>query len=323
MEVLVAVAEGGSLAAAARRLRLSAPAVTRIVAGLEGRLGARLLQRTTRRVQLTEAGRTYLAAARRVLADLEAAERAVAGEALEVRGRLVVGGPTTFGRMHLAPVVAAFLERHPEVSCRLLLVDRVVSLVEEGIDVTVRIGALPDSTLLARRVGEVRRMLVASPAYLARRGIPTAPGDLAGHSLLGFTGTAPGRVWTLERDGRPLPIRVEPRLEANDAATAVALAEAGHGIAFVLSYQAAEGLAADRLVEVLPGFAPAPVPVQLVHAEHALVAPRIRAFLDLAAPLLRARLEAPAAQPAATSGGRASRAATRSTASRVENGLTM
>lgn len=323
LEVVVAVAEAGSLAAAARRLQLSPPSVTRIVAALEGRLGVRLLQRTTRRVQLTEAGRVYVAAAERVLGELEAAERALAGEAMEPSGRLVIGGPTTFGRLHLAPVVAAFLDRHPAVSCRLVLVDRVVSLVEEGIDVTLRIGALPDSALLARRVGEVRRILVASPAYRARAGAPATPGDLARHALLGFTGTAPGRVWTLERDGRALPVRVEPRLEVNDAATAVALAEAGHGIAFVLSYQAADGLAAGRLVELLPGFAPSPVPVQLVHGEHGLVAPRIRAFLDFAAPLLRARLASPAAQPAAGSGERASRAATRSIASRAEKGLTM
>ncbi|QQS12029.1 MAG: LysR family transcriptional regulator [Rhodospirillales bacterium] len=284
MEIFVAVAEARGFAKAAARLRRSPPAVTRAVAALEARLGARLLNRTTRRVALTDAGAGFLDAARRALVAADAAEREVSGKALVPRGHLAVTTSVTFGRSVLAPVLGAFLDAHPQMSVSLTLVDRVVDLIEEGIDLAIRIGDLPDSTLSARRVGEVRRLLVASPAYIARRGAPKRPADLESHATIGFGALAAGAVWPPGR--RAGAVAVAPRFVVNDALAAIEAAERGEGITMALSYIVADRIRAGALREVLPAVAPPPVAVQLVHPGSRLVAPKVRAFIDHAAPHL-------------------------------------
>ncbi len=290
LEVFVAVADAGGLARAGARLRISPPAVTRAVASLEARLGARLFNRTTRSLSLTEAGTRFLVSSRRLLAELGAAEREALGEEAEPAGALTVTASATFGRTTLAPIVRAFLKQQPKVSVSLLLLDRVVDLVEEGIDVAVRIGQLADSSLVARRVGEVRRVLVASPRYLAKHGRPAAPPELKNHELIAFTGLMPTREWRFGTGRAALHVAVAPRLEINDASAAIAAAEAGEGITIALSYMVAGALAAGRLATLLDEFMPPAVPVQLVYPHARLVAPKLRAFVDFAAPRLGAAL---------------------------------
>jgi DNA-binding transcriptional LysR family regulator len=291
MEVFVAVAEANGFAQAGTRLRMSPPAVTRTVAALEDRLGTRLLNRTTRRVGLTEAGARYLESARRLLGEIEAAERDAAGEAAAPTGHLTVTSSATFGRMHVVPIVAAFLEAEPRVTVSVLMIERLVNLVEEGIDLAVRIAALPDSSLVAHRVGETRRILVASPDYLARRGTPGCPDELKAHDVVAFNNLLPRNEWRhIAGDGRPASVTLSPRLTVNDAAAALAAAERGEGIAIALSYMVAQPLAEGRLRPVLERYAPPSLPVQIVYPQARLLAPKIRAFVDFAAPRLRRRL---------------------------------
>jgi DNA-binding transcriptional LysR family regulator len=290
MEVFVAVAEAGSLAAAAMRLRLSPPAVTRAIAALETHLGARVFNRTTRHLSLTEPGRRFLHAARRLLADVDAAEKTAAGAAATPSGHLTVTASVTFGRSHVAPLVLDFLRAEPRVTASLLLLDRVANLVDEGIDVAVRIAHLPDSTLLARRVGAVRRILVASPNYLAERGVPATPEDLKAHAIIAFTGLLPGREWRFTVNGRGAAIALTPRFEVNDAVAAIAGAERGYGVTVALSYMVVHALADGRLVPVLEPFTPPAVPVHLVYPQGGAMAAKVRGFLDFATPRLRAAL---------------------------------
>ena len=292
MRVFVAVAEAGGFAPAARELRLSPPAVTRAVAALEDRIGARLLHRTTRIVRLTEAGARYLADTRRILAELEEAEATAAGAHAEPRGQIAVTAPLLFGKMHVAPVVLGFLGRFPEVSARTLFVDRVVDLMDEGLDVAVRIAVLPDSTLSAVRVGQVRRVVCAAPEYLARRGTPATPRDLEGLDCIGFQSGAAPAPWVFPArtgEGRET-VRPPMRLLVNNADVAVAAALAGHGVTRVLSYQVAEEVRAGRLAVVLADHEPPPIPVHLVHLEGRRAAARVRVFVDFAAERLRAVL---------------------------------
>lgn len=295
MEVFAEIAEAGSFAAAARRLRMSPPAVTRLVAALEERLGARLIQRTTRTMRLTEAGRRFREAAARVLSEVEAAERGVAGETAAPRGKITITASTSFGRMAVSPVAARFLAANPGVTASLLLVDRVVNLLEEGIDVGIRIGELPDSRLIGRRVGAVRRILVASPGYLSGTGAPAHPGDLKDHRFIAFTGLMPTRSLTFNQGGEALSVTPPDWLELNDAAAALALAEAGEGVTIALSYMVAEALAGGRLVEILPAFAPPTRPIHLLYSETRLLTPAVRAFVDFAQPRLAAMVPEPAA----------------------------
>ena len=290
MEIFVAVAEAGGFAKAAARLHLSPPVVTRAVAALEERLGVRLLNRTTRSVAPTEAGLRFLDSARTLLHQVEAAEKEVAGDLAEPSGQLTVSASVTLGRCAVAPVAAEFLRAWPKVSISLLFVDRPVNLVEEGIDVAVRIGELPDSSLVARRVGGVRRVLVASPGYLAAHGTPHAAAELRSHDVIGFTGLMPNREWHYLQDGRSEHLRLSPRLETNDLTAAIAAAEAGDGITLAPCYVVAEAISQGRLVPVLPHLAGPPVPVQVVHAQSRLAAPKLRAFVDLAVRRLRERL---------------------------------
>lgn len=290
LEVFVAVADAGSFAKAGARLRLSPPAVTRAVASLEDRLGARVFQRTTRSLAITEVGRRYLESARRILADLETAGKEAVGEAAEPQGHLVVTASVTFGRSVLAPVVGAFLAQHPRITASVLLLDRVVPLVEEGVDVAVRIGDLPDSSLIAQKVGAVRRILVASPTYLASRGTPATPADLRNHAVIGFTGLMPSRDLHFETGRGAATVAVRPAFEVNDALTAIDAAVAGHGVTIALSYMVRDAIDAGALVAVLDEVTPPPRPVHLVHPEMRLVAAKVRAFVNFAAPRLRKEL---------------------------------
>lgn len=283
--IFVRIVEEGSLVRAAQRLRRSAPAVTRALAALEERIGVRLIDRTTRRLAPTEAGRALYERARGVV---EAYEAAAAGaREAPVRGLLRIAAPVQFGRRHVAPLAAHFLDSHEGVEIELLLNDRNVDLIEEGIDVALRIGALADSGLVARPVGHVRRQWVASPAYLARHGTPKAPADLALHEAL--LGTSRGAMeWTFGGRRRGAPAHLAGRLRVDDIETRLWLAREGRGIAQFLSYQVAEDLAAGRLVRLLRAFERPPLPVQLLTKGRAHRAPKIDAFLDFAARSLSA-----------------------------------
>ena len=290
LKVLLAVAETGGFAKAAARLNSSPPAVTRAVAGLEARLGVELFKRTTRRVHLTENGRVLAERARLVLADLEAAEREASGEAALPTGQLTITASVTMGRSILPPIISTFLDAYPRVTARAVLLDRVANLVEEGIDVALRVGQLPDSSMMSRAVGEVRRLLVASPGYLERRGTPRAPADLKLHSIIAFSGLMPNREWTYAGERSASRVTLQPRFEINEASAAIGAAEAGDGITIALSYMVAKQIREGRLVPVLERYALPAVPVQLVYPESRLVAPKVRAFVDFATPRLRSAL---------------------------------
>jgi DNA-binding transcriptional LysR family regulator len=291
MEVFVAVADAGNFARAALRLRLSPPAVTRAVAALEDRLGARVFNRTTRRLSLTETGARFLENSRRLLSEIDNAEKDAVGEIAVPHGNLTVTTPVTFGRLVFAPIVCAFLNAFPRVTVSALLLDRVANLVEEGIDAAVRIGSLPDSSLVARRIGEVRRVLIASPAYLAKRGRPQAPADLRLHSMIAFTGLIPNRELRFPHGKAGTGVVITPRLEVNDATTAIGAAEAGEGITFAVSYMVARQVRDGRLATILDDLMPPAVPVHLVHAQSRFVAPKVRAFVDFAGPRLQRALD--------------------------------
>jgi DNA-binding transcriptional LysR family regulator len=290
LEVFVAVASASGFAKAGRYLRLSPPAVTRAVASLEDRLGTRLIDRTTRSLRLTDAGARFLVRAQRVLADIDDAEKDAVGDTSEPHGHLTVTASAAFGRAILVPIACAFLTAHPSVTITALLLDRVVDLIDEGVDLAIRIGELPDSSLVARRVGTVRRILVASPRYLKRHGAPTVPADLRDHAVIAMTGLMPKREWRYVAGGKARSVALVPRLEVNDALAALAAAEAGDGITIAISYMVGEAIRARRLVPVLDQFAPAPVPVQLVHAQGRNVNPTLRAFIEFSAPRLAAVL---------------------------------
>ena len=276
LEMFVAVAREGGFAAAARTLRVSPPAVTRGVAALEARLGVALFHRSTRAVALTAEGAVFLEQARRAIADLAGAERALAGLSGVPQGQLYVTAPVQFGRLHVLPVVAELIDRHPRLDVRLLLVDRNVRTVEEGIDVAVRIGPLADSSLVAIRIGAVRQTIVASPAYCARHGVPARPADLESHHLISSSGPRAASEW---RFGPRHHIAIAPRLRVTTIDAAVAATQAGVGIANLLSYQVAAQLAAGQLIEILRPDEPELLPVSLLFEAHRGTAPTSRAFI--------------------------------------------
>jgi len=288
MAILVRVAEAGSLTAAAKALRAPLPSVSRKIADLEAHLGAKLLTRSTRRLALTEAGEAYVRASRRILEQVEEAEQAAAGEFQTPRGELVITAPIVMGRLQVVPVLAEFLEAFPEISVRLHLSDRNADLVEAHIDVAIRLGALADSALTARRLGEVRRILCASPAYLARAGSPAAPEDLRGHALIVYDAPGAALPW---RFGGDRVVDARARLTVNGAEAALDAAVAGAGITRILSYQAAEALAQRRLRRVLAEFEPAPIPVHLLFDGRGPTPLKLRSFLDFAGPRLTGRLK--------------------------------
>ncbi|MGM4916691.1 LysR substrate-binding domain-containing protein [Tardiphaga sp. 813_E8_N1_3] len=283
MTVFVAVADLQGFAPAARKLGFSASAVTRMVAALEERLGARLLQRTTRSVMLTDVGARYLHRARQILADIEEAEGSAQAERARPSGRLVVSAPVGFGRLHVTPLISAYLQRYADVSGELRLTDRMVSLVEDGIDVAVRIGHLPDSSLVARQVGSMPRVVVASPDYLARRGQPKTPDDIVKHDTIQFGVIASTPEWRFVQDGDDIRITHMPRFTTDVADAAIWHAEHGGGLTRVLAYQAADALAAGRLKRVLTEFEPPAVPIHIVYPTSRLLSAKVRVFIDLAA----------------------------------------
>jgi len=283
MQAFVAVADLEGFAPAARKLKLSPSAVTRLVAALEERLGARLLQRTTRSVTLTDTGRHYLERARRILADVEEAERAAEGERTRPSGRLVVSAPLGFGRLHVGPVMSAYLKRYGEVSGELRLEDRMISLVEDGIDLAVRIGHLADSSLVARHVGEMRRIVVASPAYLKARGEPKTLEAIASHDTIQFGSTAGVADWRFLDAGKEVRITYDPRFSSNSSDAAIQYAAEGGGLTRVMAYQAAEALKAGKLKIVLAKFELPALPINIVYPTSRLLSAKVRSFIDLVA----------------------------------------
>lgn len=290
LRVFIAVAEAGGFAKAAIALHSSGPAVTRAIAALEDRMGVRLFNRTTRRVTLTEPGTRFLEDSKRLLADLETAEQSLRGEARQPAGELSITASLLFGRQVLASIVADFVEAYPLVTVSMLLLDRVVELVDEGLDVAVRIADLPNSSLISTRVGVVRRLLVASPAYLERRGTPREPQDLKEHAIIGHATLTAGREWACVQGKKPMRVKLKPCIETNDAWVGITLAEHGQGITAALSYMVTDAIRSGRLVPILDAYAPASVPVHLVYAQRRIVAPKVRAFIDFVTPRLRTAL---------------------------------
>lgn len=283
MHAFVTVVDQQGFASAARKLKRSPPTVTRLVAFLEDRLGQRLLQRTTRSVALTDAGQRYLEQARRILAEVEHAEAAAASQRTVPSGRFVVTGPALFGRLHLAPLMCTYLLRYPEVRGELHLSDRVVNLVDDGVDLALRIGALSDSSLVARKVGETARVLVASPAYLSGHKTPREPADLAEHALIHFTGLSATPEWRFVKNGRERLVRFHARLTTNSGDAAIGHAWRGGGITLALAYQVAAAVKAGELTVLLQDFAPAPLPIHCVFPSSRMLSVNTRAFLELAA----------------------------------------
>jgi len=282
MQAFVAVADLRGFAPAARKLKLSPSAVTRLIAALEERLGARLLQRTTRSVTLTDVGTRYLERAKRILADVEEAERAAEGERMRPAGRLVVSAPVGFGRLHVSPLMSAYLKRYPDVSGELRLEDRIVNLVEDGVDLAVRIGELADSTLVARQLGEMRRIVVASPAYLKARGEPRRPEEIPSHDTIQFGATSGFADWRFVEGDKEIRVNYRPRFLTNSADAAIQYAVSGGGLTRVLAYQAAEALRRGQLKIVLEKFELPRQPVNMVYPTSRLLSAKVRTFIDLA-----------------------------------------
>ena len=288
MNVYVAVAEEQGFASGARRLGLSPPAVTRAVAALEKRLGVKLLNRTTRHVRTTEAGQRYLEDARSVLAAADAVDESISGANAVPRGRLTVTAPVMFGRMFVMPAIVDYLQKFPDTEISALFLDRDVNLLEEGVDVAVRIGDLPDSSLRALPVGSVRQVVCASPAYLRSHGKPSSPEELAGHSLIVSSAVSKNPNWRFSSEQGDRSPRLKPRLTvtSNDAAIEAALR--GFGITRLLSYQVARHVADSELQLLLEAFEPESRPIHVVHREGRLASATVRSFIDFTAAKLRA-----------------------------------
>ncbi|RYE29992.1 MAG: LysR family transcriptional regulator [Hyphomicrobiales bacterium] len=300
MRTLVAAVDGGSLSAASRSLNVPLPTVSRRVSDLESFLGSQLVVRTSRKLLLTEAGTAYVASARRVLDELSEAERAASGEYRAPRGELIVTAPIAFGALHVAPIVHDFLGAYPDVKLRLVLSDSTIDLIETHVDVAVRIGRLPDSSLVARRLGEIRWVVCASPDYLERRGEPATPVALADHDCIAFEGLQRYREWPFVDGNAVQQVTIHPRFSINTADGVVGGAVAGVGIARVLSYQAVASVRAGSLLPILVDWAPPAMPVHLVHAPHQQQPLKLRAFLDFVGPRLQQRLQAIAHDVAAS-----------------------
>jgi DNA-binding transcriptional LysR family regulator len=288
MNVFVAVAEEQGFAGGARRLGMSPPAVTRAIATLEDRLGVKLLSRTTRFVRATDAGMRYLESSRRILAEADEADEAVAGIHAAPRGHLAVTAPVLFGSLYVMPGIVDFLNRYPDASVSAVFLDRVVNLLEEGLDIGVRIGDLPDSTMRAIPVGFVRRVVCASPRYLKKHGEPREPGDLRGHAIVAASPVSPSVEWRFGAGKRSVTTKVRPRLSvtSNDAAIHAALLD--FGVTRLMSYQVAAHVAAGRLKRVLATYEPPPLPIHVMHLEGRQASAKVRGFVDLLVSRLRA-----------------------------------
>lgn len=288
MSVFVAVAETGGFAAAARQLQISPPAATRAIAALEEQLGVKLFSRTTRYVRTTEAGQRYLIDVKRILADLDAANETAVGINAEPRGHLTITAPVMFGRMHVMPGIISYLARYPDTEVSAVFLDRVINLLEEGIDVGIRIGELPDSSMQALRVGSVRMVLCASPTYLERNGIPLHPKDLLQHSIIASSAGANTADWRFHQQKSAWSQRLQPRLSVTTNDAAIAAAVQGLGITRLLSYQVAPQIIEHKLQYVLENFEAPPLPIHIVHREGRFSSTRVRTFIDLLAERLRA-----------------------------------
>ncbi len=288
IKVFVAVVDAQGFAGAARKLGISPPAVTRAISELESQLGVRLLTRTTRVVRVTEPGARYAEDCRRVLADLEQANESVTGLHGAPRGRLTITAPVLFGGRYVTPIVTGYLQRYPQVSVACMFLDRVVNMMDEGVDVAIRIGELPDSSLQAVRVGQVRVVVCASPQYLAQHGTPQVPADLLAHQSIVAGGSLQAPEWRFERAGQTHVVKVQPRLltTSNDSARAAALD--GFGLTRLLSYQVADEVAGAQLRIVLQEFEPVPRPIHVVHREGRNPSRKARAFIDMAIERLKA-----------------------------------
>ncbi len=292
MSTLLAAVDAGSLTAASRNLRLPLATVSRRVSDLERHLRVQLLVRTSRRLELTEAGRAYVHACRDILASVEEAERAASGEYAAPRGDIALTAPIVFGRLHVLPVIVDFLKAYPDINVRLVLTDRVANFVEDRVDVALRIGTLADSGLIAARLGSVRRVVCASAAYLKANGPPLQqPSDLAKHVCITFEGLNAPTSWTFRRNRANLSIPIKSRLTVNNAEAAIDAAAAGLGVTRVLSYQIADAMRDGRLTTVLSDFEPEPAPVSLVHSGQGPLPLKVRAFIDFAAERLRDKLK--------------------------------
>lgn len=284
MTVFVAVAEEQSFAGGARKLGMSPPAVTRAIAGLEDRLKVRLFTRTTRYVRVTEAGQRYLEDARRIIGEVDEADDAVAGINGEPKGHLAVTAPVLFGKLFVIPGIVDYLQRYPGMEVSAVFLDRIVNMLEEGLDVGIRIGELPDSSMKAIRVGYVRRVICASPNYLAKHGMPEKPADLADHLIVAASGVSPIVDWKFAHG---LAVKVKPRLTVTNNDSAIAAVLKDLGVTRLLSYQIAPYLASGQLQTVLEEFEPEPLPIHVLHREGRYASAKVRTFVDLMVANLR------------------------------------
>jgi DNA-binding transcriptional LysR family regulator len=290
MSIIVAVTETGSFSAASRRLKKPVATVSRMVAELEARLKAQLFQRSSRQMTLTDAGRSYIEACKRIIEQVDDAEREVSGEYRIPKGDLAITSPWGLGHMHLMPIAVEFMNAYPEIALRLVLTDRIVDTVEENIDISIRIGNLADSNLIATKVGSVRFVLCASPLYLAEHGHPSEPAELAAHDCISIDSVAPQRSWKFIKDGREIVAPIRSRLTVSDSEAAIDAAIASAGITRVMSYKMEAARRAGQLVLMLEEFEQEPWPVHIVYAERKPVPLKLRAFLNWMTPRLKARL---------------------------------
>ena len=295
ISAFVAVAKAGGFSAAGRRLGVPLATMSRRVAELEADLGARLLLRSTRQVVLTEAGQSFFSTCERLLAELEEAEQTVTGEYRSPKGELAITAPVGFGRLHVQPLAIDFLAAYPEINLRLHLVDRLVDIVEEHVDLAVRIAELKDSSLIAKPLGHIRMVVTASPAYLERRGTPRHPSELLRHDCIGWATLGPLSAWRLRADDMDQTFPIQARLWTNTPESAIAAADAGLGLLQTGCYLVEQGIREGRLVQVLRDFECAATPVSLVYASNRLVPLKLRAFIDYVAPRLAERLRSIAA----------------------------
>lgn len=296
MKMLIAAVDGGSLSAASRKLGTPLATVSRKVSDLEAQLRAQIVVRTSRKLILTEAGEVYVAACRRVLEEIDDAERTLSGEYRIPRGNLTITASVMFGQLYVQPVVLDFLKAYPNIDVRMILSDQVVSIIDDHIDAAVRVGSLSDSNMMAARLGEIRWVVCASPEYLKARGIPRVPSDLASHDCIMFEGVHSNSVWSNEvwnfGQGRTATaLHITPRLRVNTVESAIAAAVAGNGIVRLLCYQTLEAETSGALTAVMTDLEPEAIPVHLVHIGQAIIPLKLRAFLDFATPRLRAALQ--------------------------------
>ena len=289
IETFIEIAERGSLTAAAAALDTSPPTVVRRLAELEANLGVRLFNRTTRRIRLTDEGDRYLSICKAVLGQLEQAEEALFETKAKPAGKLVVTAPVLFGRLHVAPLIMQFMRAHPELTVELLLLDRSIDLIEEGVDVAIRIGHLNDSTLHAVPVGFLQRVLCASPEYLKRNGMPRDPHALDSHTIIRFTGRSVLSEWQFRDNGSTLTVRLAPCFSTNSVDAAINACRDGIGIGAFLSYMVQAPVKAGELRPVLRKFETDPIPITMLYPHAKLISARVRTFIDFAAPLLRAK----------------------------------